>query len=318
MSSVSCTAIIVTYQSAAHVGALLESIGAELDSGINLEVLVVDNGSTDGTPSVVARFEWAKLVHSGGNLGYAAGVNLGSSLVPRNRAVLILNPDLVLKPGAIPALLKGLDQPGVGVVVPRMSDAEGQLVPSLRNEPSIRRRFTDALLGSRAARLPTGWSGMVWDPRAYEGEQYPDWAMGAALLISSQCRITVGDWDERYFLYCEETDFMRRVREAGLLVRYEPTAAVRHVMGGSGTSDGLYALGFVNVVEYYRRYHRQLSSAVYTANVMLFLLLRAGRRADRLALYALLSRSVRSTLPRPTPPEVRAKAVLAVTLPKRI
>jgi len=300
-SRVPCTAVIVTYQSAAHIGALLEALQAERISGLDLEVLVVDNASTDNTSEVVARFDWVTFMPSGGNLGYAAGVNIGSRLVPKERALLVLNPDLVTAPGTVAQLLDGLERPGVGVVVPRMEDVDGVLVPSLRNEPSIGREFIDAILGSQAARVPTGWSGMVWDPRAYESEQFPDWAVGAALLVSSRCRAAVGDWDERYFLYSEETDFLRRVRAAGLLVRYEPTAVVRHISGGSGTSVGLYALCAVNTVRYYRRYHAWLPSVVFAGEAVLRQLLRGRRPAARLALRTLLSPTVRSTLPRPTP-----------------
>jgi len=297
-----CTAVIVTYQSAGHIGALLEALQTERKVGLDLDVLVVDNASTDDTWAVVARFDWVKLVASGGNLGYAAGVNVGSRLVPSERALLVLNPDLVLAPGTLARLLDGLEQPGVGVVVPRMENADGSLCPSLRNEPSIGRAFVDAVLGSHAARLPSRWSGMVWDPQAYESEQFPDWAGGAALLVSSACRAEVGDWDERYFLYSEETDFLRRVRAAGLRVRYEPTAVVRHIGGGSGTSDGLYALCAVNSVRYYRRYHAWLPSGVFAAEVALRQLVRGRRPAARLALRALLSSTARSTLPKPTSP----------------
>jgi N-acetylglucosaminyl-diphospho-decaprenol L-rhamnosyltransferase len=118
--------------------------------------------------------------------------------------------------------------------------------------------------------------------------------------VSSACRAAVGDWDERYFLYSEETDFLRRVRATGLRVRYEPTAVVCHVIGGSGTSDQLYALCAVNSVRYYRRYHARFPSAVFTGEVALCQLVRSRRPAARLALRALLSPTVRSTLPRPT------------------
>lgn len=300
-----CTAVIVTYQSAVRIGTLLEGLQAERESGLDLEVLVVDNASSDNTFEVVARFDWVKWVDSGGNLGYAAGVNIGSRLVPDDRAVLVLNPDLVLTPGTVAKLLDGLEQPGVGVVVPRLEDADGLPVPSLRNEPSIGRVLVDAILGAHAARLPRGWSMVVWNPRAYESEQYPDWATGAALLVSSACRAAVGDWDERYFLYFEETDFLRRVRAAGLLVRYEPTVVVRHIAGASGTSDGLDALRILNAIQYYRRYHDRLPSAVFAVEVALHLLVRGRRPAARLALRALLSPTVRSTLPRPTRPSAR-------------
>jgi GT2 family glycosyltransferase len=299
-----CTAVIVTYQSAGHIGALLEALQGEREADLDLDVVVVDNASTDGTPAIVARFDWVTLVASGGNLGYAAGVNIGSRLVPNERALLVLNPDLVLAPGALAQMLDGLDESGVGVVVPRVENANGSLCPSLRNEPSISRALVDAVLGTQAARLPRAWSGMVWDPRAYESRQFADWAVGAVLLVSSACRAAVGDWDERYFLYCEETDFLRRVRAAGLYVRYEPTAVVRHTGGGSGTSDGLYALCTVNTVRYYRRYHAKLTSGVFALEVTLHQLVRGRRPAARLALRALLSAKTRATLPKPTPPSV--------------
>lgn len=297
-----CTAVIVTYQSAEHIGALLEALQSERKADLDLDVVVVDNASTDGTPAIVARFDWVTLVASGGNLGYAAGVNIGSRLVPGERALLVLNPDLVLAPGTLARMLDGLDKSGVGVVVPRVENADGSLCPSLRNEPSISRALVDAVLGAQAARLPRGWSGMVWDPQAYESQQFTDWAVGAVLLVSSACRAAVGDWDERYFLYCEETDFLRRVRAAGLCVLYEPTAVVRHIGAGSGTSDGLYALCAVNTIRYYRRYHAWPTSGVYALEVALHQLVRGRRPAARLALRALLSPKTRSTLPEPTPP----------------
>jgi exopolysaccharide biosynthesis WecB/TagA/CpsF family protein len=296
---VRCTAVVVTYQSAGHVGALLEALRAERESGLDLDVVVVDHASTDGTPDVVARSGGVRLVPSGGNFGYAAGVNAGDRLTPPGHALLVLNPDLVPAPGSLGRLLGALGDPQVGVVVPRFEDDDGALSPSLRNEPSIGRAVVDALLGRHAARLPRGWSGMVWDPHAYDTEQSPDWATGAALLVSADCRAAVGPWDERFFLYSEETDYLRRVRDAGLRITYLPDAVVRHVGGGSGASDGLHALCVVNSVRYYRRYHARPAGLAFAAVTALCELLRARRPESRLALRALLSPKVRSGLPGP-------------------
>jgi exopolysaccharide biosynthesis WecB/TagA/CpsF family protein len=297
---VPCTAVVVTYQSAGHVGALLEALQAERRSGLDLDVVVVDQASTDGTPDVVARSSWARLVLGSGNFGYAAGVNVGDRLTPSEHALLVLNPDLVPAPGALGRLLDALDERGVGVVVPRVEDDDAALSPSLRNEPSIGRAAVDALLGRHAAQLPRGWSGMVWSPQAYDTEQSPDWATGAALLVSPACRAVVGPWDERYFLYAEETDYLRRVRDAGLRIRYLPGAVVRHTGGGSGTSDGLYALHVVNSVRYYRRCHACPAGLVFAAVTALGELLRVRRPESRLALRAVLSTKVRSGLPGPS------------------
>lgn len=300
---VPCTAIIVTYQSADRIGALLEALDRERRDGLDLDVVVIDNASTDNTAEIVNQFRWVSFMHSGGNLGYAAGINVASRRVPKERAVLVLNPDLVTHPGTVARMLDGLDRPEIGVVVPRMLDAHGVLDTSLRNEPSIRRAFVDAILGARAVWLPTGWSEVVWDASAYDREQFPDWAVGAALLVSSDCRSSVSDWDERYFLYSEEVDYMRRVREAGFLIRYEPTATVRHISGGSGRSPGLYALLVVNSVRYYRRHHSRTHTVLFAGAAALRQILRGWRPASRLALRALISPAARARLPQPTRPD---------------
>lgn len=297
-----CTALIVTYQSARQIPQLLDALDRERHTGLDLDVVVVDNDSRDRTPDVVRGYDWVRFVPSGGNLGYAAAINIGSRLVSQDRAILVLNPDVVPLEGSLGRLLDGLAFSGVGVVAPRLETMEGQLSKSLRHEPSIGRALVDALLGDHASRLPCGASGIVWPDSAYVAARHCEWATGAALLISPDCRSAVGDWDERYFLYCEETDYLRRVRATGLHVRYEPTSVVRHVGGASGVSDGLHARGAVSMVRYYRRYHGPIPSMVFRGMIMLHQLVRWRRSESGLALRALLSRSVQATLPAPSFP----------------
>jgi GT2 family glycosyltransferase len=139
---------------------------------------------------------------------------------------------------------------------------------------------------------------MVWDRASYRRAGTADWSTGAAVLISGEADAAVGDWDcQRFFLYCEETDYLRRVRDAGWSVRYVPDAVVTHRGGGSGGGPDLAALGAVNRVRYFRKYHGRCASAAYRSVVVLDQLLRVRRPANRRALRAVMSRRRWSGLP---------------------
>jgi GT2 family glycosyltransferase len=139
---------------------------------------------------------------------------------------------------------------------------------------------------------------MVWDQRRYERPGPVDWGTGAVLVLTSEVDSAVGAWDEeRFFLYSEETDYSRRIREAGFTVRYVPEASVTHRGGGSGSGPALTALNEVNRVRYYRKYHGPVGTAVFRAVVILGELMRYRRPANRAALRALLSRRSWASLP---------------------
>jgi GT2 family glycosyltransferase len=125
-----------------------------------------------------------------------------------------------------------------------------------------------------------------------------DWATGAALAVSVEADRAIGAWDEdRFFLYCEETDYARRLREAGWTIRYRPDAVMTHHGGGSGSGPALVALNEVNRVRYFRKYHGRPASAAFRLIVTLNAALRARRPTHRRALRALLSERSWGTLP---------------------
>jgi GT2 family glycosyltransferase len=231
----------------------------------------------------------------GANVGYAAGINIGRKRAAGCSALLVLNPDVVLEPGALREMYVALDEPGVGVVVPMLLDSDGQRYPSLRREPSVARAFGDGLLGGRVRRRPGWLSEIIWSEEEY-GYRHPvDWATGAALLVSTVCDQAVGDWDERFFLYSEEVDYATRVRSAGFGVEYLPTARARHRGGGSGRSDALVALMAVNRIRYMEKHARR--SGAYHAVVVFNELLRSRDPAHRMALRTVMRRSSWSALP---------------------
>jgi GT2 family glycosyltransferase len=295
---VDCTAIVVTYNSAKDLPRLLDTV-PRAAPGMRVRVLVVDNDSSDDIAGAVDGRDGVELIRAGGNLGYAGGINVGRRHLGPTRSVAILNPDLRLAPGSLAWLVDAAGRRGAGAAVPRFVEEDtGHNFPSLRREPTILRALGDALFGAHWAGRPAWLSEMVWDDRRYDEAGPVDWGTGAVLVVSSEVDSAIGAWDEaRFFLYSEETDYARRIREAGWTVRYVPDATVMHDGGASGTGPALTALNEVNRVRYYRKYHSGLSTAVFRGVVILGELLRVNRPANRAALRALLSRRGWKSLP---------------------
>jgi exopolysaccharide biosynthesis WecB/TagA/CpsF family protein len=262
------TAIVVTYNSAAHVGDLLGDLAAQ-DGTAQLRTVVVDNGSTDDTCAIV-RAAGLVPVEGHGNIGYAGGVNVG--LRARDTggdAVLVLNPDLRLADDAIDSMWRTMSKHGAGIVVPRMLDGDGEVYPSLRFEPSLLGGMCDAVLGARLPHRRAGLTDIDRDPASYQFSHPVSWATGAALLVKESVVRSVGEWNEEFFLYCEETDYFRRARQAGETVWFDSGAVVQHHTHGSGSSAELDALMAVNRVRYAERHHtRPYASAMRSVAVV--------------------------------------------------
>jgi GT2 family glycosyltransferase len=272
--------VVVTWNSATHLPDLFASLPAALD-GVDAEVVVADNASSDGTEAAVRRLApAATVVAVGRNAGYAAGLNAGIAAARSHDAYLALNPDVRLAAGAVRALVDTLAEPGTGVAVPRLREADGGTAPSLRREPTVLRALGEAVLGGRRAGRHAALGEVVRDPSAYERPGRVDWATGAVMLVSRACHERVGPWDESFFLYSEETDFALRARDAGFACLYCPSAEATHVGGDVHTSPRLYQLLATNRVRLYRRRHGPLRSAAFHAAVFGGEALRAAGGAD--------------------------------------
>ncbi|WP_018634725.1 glycosyltransferase family 2 protein [Parafrankia elaeagni] len=286
--------VVVTFNSAAVLGECLSSLPVAAGS-VPVEILVVDNASQDDTREIAAAAgAGVRVLPLGANRGYAAAINHGMRAAsPTSRAVLVLNPDIRLRPGALAAMLRALDTPGTGIVVPKLFGEDGTLALSLRREPSVTRIWGETLLGGDLAGRWSPLGEVVTSAQAYAASTVADWATGAALLISRDCARAVGPWDESYFLYSEETDFLLRARQAGFTLRLEPTAVGVHLGGDSNTSPQLWTLLTANRLRLYRTRHGAAASTVFTAGVLFGELIRAaaGRATSRAAVTGLLTRS---------------------------
>lgn len=247
--------VIVTYNSMNVIGGLLDSLPSALD-GLIYDVVVVDNGSADGTADFVADRGGCHVVRSA-NVGYAGGINQGVREAVPAEAILILNPDVRLGEKSVLPLLGALREPDVGIVAPQVRSPAGALELSLRREPTLLRAV--GLAGTGLAVL----SEYVTRPADYASPRIVDWALGAALLISRKCYETLGGWDESYFLYSEETDLCLRARDKGLFTRYEPRSVIVHIGGQSGRDRRTHVMQIVNRVRLYRRRHGAAASWCY-------------------------------------------------------
>jgi N-acetylglucosaminyl-diphospho-decaprenol L-rhamnosyltransferase len=273
--------VIVTYNSASVLPGLLDSLPAGLKGVKHFETIVVDNDSADNSvDTALAHAIRPRVIRMGRNVGYAAGINAGAATVPPDADLLILNPDVRLLPGAGSLLVDRLTDASVGVAVPRILAEDGTTRWSLRREPSIITAWTDAILGgSFAARIGTGE--MIGDPDIYARDGLIEWATGAIVAVAARARGVVGDWDESFFLYMEEVDYLRRVRECGLSVAYVPQAQAIHIEGAYYENARLSALLSANRIRYHRRYHGPLSTAVFRLGVIMGEGMRAVRGPPR-------------------------------------
>ncbi|WP_208456550.1 glycosyltransferase family 2 protein [Burkholderia sp. BCC1644] len=228
--------LIVTYNSAGEIGTQLDALRADAERD-NWQVIVLDNASADGTADLVERrHPWVTLVRCPRNLGFAAGNNLAARHADGS-LLLLLNPDAEPAPGAIRAgVARMRARPEVGVAGARLTGGDGSDQPSARMFPSI---LNDVLaISGLSARYPRsrlfGRADRTWcDPAA---PARVDWVPGAFALVRRDLFCHLGGFDERFFLYYEEVDLCRRVKQRGFDVCYWPDLVVRHVGGVSARS----------------------------------------------------------------------------------
>jgi GT2 family glycosyltransferase len=227
--------VIVAYKSSGELTGCLDSIQA--DAPPDSSVVVVDNASPDGSAAVArAHPVHPRIVVSPTNLGFGAGCNLGAAGSDAE-VLFILNPDARLQAGATARLVAALAaEPSFGVAAPRVVDPTGESgASSAGAEPSLRANIGHFLLLGRVPGVRR-WFRPVYlaDGRV---AARPDWVSGAAMLARRSAYDQVRGFDERMFMYMEDVDLCRRLRQNGWAIGYEPEAVVDHVMGHSQSAD---------------------------------------------------------------------------------
>jgi colanic acid biosynthesis glycosyl transferase WcaI len=233
--SVALSCVVVTYQSASTIDACLGSLEAERDE-VPLEVIVVDNASRDETVSIVKeRHPWARVVAQTSNTGFARAANTALRLA-RGEHLLLLNPDTVVSPGSLAAVLAELERhPDVGVLGCKLIRPDGTFDHACkRGLPSVSSALYYVLglhrLFPRSRRIAAYTAGHLDENDA----GVVDAVNGAFMLVRREAAATVGGLDERFWLYGEDLDWCQRFAESGWKILYWPRVEVLHVKGASG------------------------------------------------------------------------------------
>ena len=268
--AVDLSIVIVSWNVRRLLGTCLASIDA-CRGGLEIEVIVVDAGSVDGSPLMVReQYPWVHLIARPDNVGFPKGNNIGFEKA-RGRYVLLLNPDTEIIGDALIEMVAYLDiHDDVGAVGGLLRSTDGTVQSSRRRFPTL-----------ATAVFESTW----FEPfaphsilRHYYAEDLPvdepvdvDWLMGACLMVRQEVIEQVGRMDEAYFMYSEELDWCRRIKDSGWRVVYLPTAEIIHHVGKS--SEQAIVERHINFqrakLRYFRKYDGRLTAAFLRA-VLLF------------------------------------------------
>jgi GT2 family glycosyltransferase len=287
--------IIVSANSASWLRPCLETVFRRAGD-VDLDVVVVAAGCTDETVALVEReFPQARAI-SCENLGFAYANNCALRTVDADW-VLFLNPDTEVLHGTLADLVERLDSdPTVGLVGVRQVTPDGRLSPTIRRFPNASRTFFEAL-GSEHFPFRASWLGeRELDLGVYDGEASCDWTSGSFMLARWEALQSAGFMDERFFLYCEETDLCLRIKQAGWEIRHFPYVTILHHENKAGWNPRLDAQAAFAKRQYFEKHLSPLHRLAATGALALGYTLRAllGRgvpgRAEsaRVALSTLL------------------------------
>jgi GT2 family glycosyltransferase len=261
--------VIVNWNTRVFLEQALRSLLVQTDQP-RYEIVVVDNGSTDGSAEVV-RTQWpdVKLICHAANVGFAAGNNAGFAHAS-GEYVLLLNSDTLVLRSTLPGLVSVLRRdPGVGCVGARHLNADGSLQRSTNEFPTL---LNDALELTEISRLKIvqrvllrrfpWWSDHI---RACE----TGWVNGACMMVRRQVIEEIGGLDETFFAYAEEVDWCYRMCHAGWRVVFTPAAEVVHFSGQSLNSDpGLrLRLRYRGHAKFYRKHYSRTAHCLFCSIV---------------------------------------------------
>lgn len=228
--------VVLNYKTPGLVADCLATLEGELDPARDTAI-VVDNCSDDGSADRIeatiaerAWNAWARLVRSPVNGGFSAGNNVGINAV-NAQFYLLLNSDTLVRPGAIPELLRAAaDHPDAGLIGPRLEWPDATPQNSCFRDKSI---ASELIAGAQSGPITRLLASRDVSMGVFDHPAPADWVSFACVLLRREVIERVGPMDEGYFMYFEDADYCRKARRAGFRVLHWPAARVVHLRGGS-------------------------------------------------------------------------------------
>jgi N-acetylglucosaminyl-diphospho-decaprenol L-rhamnosyltransferase len=253
--------VVVTYNALPWLEQCLESVRGR-------EVVVVDHGSTDGTLALVReKFPEVQIVEQA-NKGMGGGNNAGMQAAT-GRYFFLLNSDAWVVGDGLDRLVAYADaHPDAAVVGPRLRNTDGTLQRSVRAEPTLWRLATEYLFIRKLAPHSSVLNPLYVGGFDHETETEADWLYGPALLVRRAAVDQVGPFDESFFMFSEEVDWMTRFREAGWKILFYPGAEVVHV-GGATHGGRMYVENLRGHIRWFAK-HRGPRAAEHVRLLLLW------------------------------------------------
>lgn len=277
------TVSIVNWNTRDELRECLQSV-FDQDGSVSFEVIVVDNGSSDGSVEMI-RSEFADrviLISNSANLGFGAAHNMAIRR-STGRYVFCVNPDcLFLEADVLRGMVEYMDaNPSIGMLGPRVLNPDGTLQFSARRfPPMIAGLFRHTILGKLFPKNRFVRNYLMTD-YSHDDIMDTDWLSGSALMARQETYEQIGTFDERFFMYCEDVDWCKRAHDGGWRVVYYPRVSVSHRIGAASDKNPIQMIKHHHrsMLLYFLKHNRRSPKILLTPLVLVALWLRTKARA---------------------------------------
>lgn len=257
--------VIVSWNSRDYLGECLSSLPAGAGA-LSFETFVVDNASRDGSADFVReRFPWVRLIPNAANMGFAAANNQALK-ISSGRYALLLNPDTRVHPKAIEGVVGFMDgRPEAGACGCLLLNEDGSVQHAVRHFPTFAFALGAKTILGRMGLFRRGYDSVKMRGERFDAVMEVDQPSGAALFLRQSVLAEVGLLDERYFMFFEEVDLCRRIKDAGHRIYLFPNARITHYGGRSRRQSRAEVIlpGLQSMLRYFRIHEGPVKSALF-------------------------------------------------------